>query len=68
VVWGASHFIRATFGIGKAAQLLNVAIAIPLGIAVLWFACRALRIAELETAMNALAGPLRRRMGMRSPK
>ena len=68
VVWGTSHFIRATLGIGKAAQLLNLAIAIPLGIAVLWFACRALRIAELETAMNALAGPLRRRMGMRSPK
>jgi putative peptidoglycan lipid II flippase len=61
-VWTSSHFIRATLGISKMDQLINLAVTIPLGMAVLWFACRALGIAELETAIDALAGPLRRRL------
>ena len=61
-VWTSSHFIGNALGDSKTAQLLNLAITIPLGMAVLWFACRALGIAELETAINALAGPLRRRL------
>jgi putative peptidoglycan lipid II flippase len=65
VAWGSSHFIRSTLGLSKRAQLLDLAVTIPLGIAVLWFACRALGVSELETAVNALAGPLRRRLRSR---
>ena len=66
VVWGSSHFIRTTLGASKTAQLLDLAVTIPLGMAVLWFVCRALGVSELETAINALAGPLRRRLSSRT--
>jgi putative peptidoglycan lipid II flippase len=61
-VWVSSHFIETIVGLTKAAQILNLAVSIPLGIAVLWFACRALGVAELETAIDSLAGPLRKRL------
>jgi hypothetical protein len=43
-------------------MLVDLGVSIPLGIAVLYAACRVLRISELDLAVNALAGPLRRRV------
>ena len=44
------------------AQLAVLGVAIPLGILVLYLACRALGVPELDSAMKAVAGPLRRRI------
>jgi putative peptidoglycan lipid II flippase len=62
-VWTSSHFIRAWLGSRQLAYLADIAISIPLGVAVLYGACRVLRVPELEFAMRALAGPVARRLG-----
>lgn len=62
VVWTSSALIRHWLGVGTVARLIDLAITIPLGIAVLYFVSRALRIEELEMAVRALGGPIARRL------
>ena len=54
---GVHHWLDAR----KLAQIADVAISIPLGAAVYYALCRAMRVAELEAAWAALATPLARR-------
>jgi putative peptidoglycan lipid II flippase len=61
-VWAASYAVHAQLGRSAWAQLGVLAVALPLGIAILYFACRALGVQELDAAIGALAGPLRRRI------
>jgi len=63
VVWASSTAIHATLGISKVAQLLDLAVSIPIGLATYYTVCRMLHVPELEIAVQALAGPLRRRFG-----
>jgi putative peptidoglycan lipid II flippase len=62
VVWVSSTGLQAVLGHSKIARLTDLAVSIVAGLAVLYFACRALRVPELEAAISALAGPLRRRI------
>jgi hypothetical protein len=62
VVWLTSHQIAAWLGHGRAARLIDLAVSIPIGLVVLYGAARALKISEMEMAVQALAGPLRRRI------
>lgn len=62
VVWGSSHAIHNSLGIGTISRLIDLAISIPLGMVVLYIACRLLKVAELEYAVQSLAGPLQRRL------
>ena len=45
--------------------LLAVTVSIPLGLGVLYAACRLLRVSELELATRSIVGPLRRRLRKR---
>jgi hypothetical protein len=47
-------------GAGLRGRLLDLAVCIPLGVAVFYGACRALRVDELDFAMRVGAGPLGR--------
>jgi putative peptidoglycan lipid II flippase len=62
VCYGSSHLVRGWLGISKLARLADLAISIPLGAAVFYAIARLLRVAELEMAGAAIAGPLARRL------
>lgn len=62
IVWASSHAIRGHFGTGRFGDLLDLVVSIPLGVGVLYGACRVLRVTELELATKAIAGPLMRRL------
>jgi putative peptidoglycan lipid II flippase len=59
-IWFSSRSILGWLGVGKLGRLADVAISIPFGLAVFYFACRLLRVDELSTAVRAVAGPLAR--------
>jgi len=65
VVAGSSHVVLLWLGTTKMAYLTDLAVSIPLGALVFYGACRMLRIDELELAVAAISGPLRRRFGRR---
>lgn len=60
----SSRGIHLKLGDRKLAQVVDLAISVPLGTAVYYVLCRALRVAELEAAWRALAAPLTRRLGL----
>jgi putative peptidoglycan lipid II flippase len=62
VVAASDWAIHQSLGASKLAHLTDLAVSIPLGLAVLYAACRGLRVPELEAAADALAGPLRRKL------
>ncbi len=64
-VAGSSHVVLLWLGTTKVAYLTDLAVSIPLGALVFYGACRMLRIDELELAVAAISGPLRRRFGRR---
>ena len=64
VCYGSSHLVRGWLGISKWARIADLGVSVPLGLAVFYGAARALRVAELEMAAAAVAGPLARRLGM----
>ncbi len=68
VVWASSSLIRFELGAGTIARLVDLAVTIPLGIAVLYFVSRALQIEELEMATRALGGPIARRLSSLNAK
>jgi putative peptidoglycan lipid II flippase len=67
-VWGSSRFIQSLAGIAPMARLIDLAITIPLGIAILYLVCRALRVEELAMAVNAVGGPIARRFSALNAK
>jgi putative peptidoglycan lipid II flippase len=60
ICFASSHLFRGWLGIGKLARLVDLAVSIPLGLAVFYGATRALRITELEAAAVAISRPLKR--------
>ncbi|HTM50064.1 MAG TPA: murein biosynthesis integral membrane protein MurJ [Bryobacteraceae bacterium] len=66
--YGSSHWVRQWLGIARWARLADLAISISLGVAVFYAAARALKVAELEMAWTAVAGPLARRLRMSRDK
>jgi putative peptidoglycan lipid II flippase len=64
VCWGSSRLVREIAGIGRLARIADLAVSIPLGIAVFYYAARAMRVTELEMAGAAVAGPVLRRLGI----
>ena len=49
VCYGSSHLLRGLLGVSKWARLADLAVSIPLGLAVYYAVARLLRVAELET-------------------
>ena len=64
VCFGSSHLLRQWLGLARWARLADLAVSILLGLAVFYAIARALRVAELEMAGAAVAGPLARRLGI----
>jgi len=60
-VAASSHVVQSVAGATRVGYLLDLFISIPTGMLVLYFACRALQIPELEMATRAIAGSLSRR-------
>ncbi|HXA65005.1 MAG TPA: murein biosynthesis integral membrane protein MurJ [Bryobacteraceae bacterium] len=61
-VWFSSHGFQQWLGVSKLGRLVDLAISIPFGLIVFYGACRILRVAELDLATRALAGPILRRL------
>lgn len=58
--WGASHIVEGAFGTSFGGRFVNLALSIPLGVGVLFGACRVLRVSELEAATQAIRARLGR--------
>lgn len=65
VVWVSSTFVTHMLGPNVAGRLIDLAVSIPLGLGVLYWAAQRMKIEELEMATRALAGPLARRLARR---
>jgi putative peptidoglycan lipid II flippase len=59
-IWLSSRLILDALGTGRIGRLTDVVVSVPLGAIVFYTVCRLLRVAELETAVQAVAGPLAR--------
>jgi putative peptidoglycan lipid II flippase len=57
VCYGSSHLLRGLLGVSKWARLADLAVSIPLGLAVFYALARLLRVAELEM-MGLLRGKI----------
>lgn len=64
VVLASSRAIGHWAGTGFLARLTDLAVSIPLGLVVLYWVARALKIEELEMARRALASPIARRLSL----
>ncbi len=62
VVWLSSKGITHVLGAGTMARLVDLGVSIPLGLGVLYWTARSLKIEELEMATRALGGPIARRL------
>lgn len=65
---GSSHVILRWLGFSRAARIADLAISIPLGIAVFYSVCKAFKLPELDSAARALVAPLARRLGFERVK
>lgn len=61
-VWLTSAYMVSQFGISKLARIIDLAVSIPAGMAVLYTACRLMGVVELDMAIQGIAGPLQRRL------
>jgi len=62
VCFASSHLLRQWLGLVRWARLADLTVSILLGLAVFYAIARALRVAEMEMAWTAVAGPLARRL------
>lgn len=68
VVWVSSTVITGWLGSHVFGRLVDLAISIPLGVGVLYWACRSMKVEELEIATRALGGPILRRFSALNAK
>jgi putative peptidoglycan lipid II flippase len=54
----SSRLVQMWLGISRLARLMDLAISIPVGLAVLYGGCRLLRVPELDLAARALVAPI----------
>jgi putative peptidoglycan lipid II flippase len=66
VVGGSSELLIGWLGPNLPGRLTDLAVSIPLGLVVVYVACRAFRVAELDLATHVAAGPFRRLFPSRS--
>ncbi|MGH9668000.1 MAG: murein biosynthesis integral membrane protein MurJ, partial [Bryobacteraceae bacterium] len=57
--WLSSHFMQSHLGVSQLARLADLAISLPLGVTVYYGACRALRVRDLDAAIQAVLVPVR---------
>lgn len=59
-VWMSSRFITGWLGPGRGGRLADLLISIPLGAVIYYNLCRMMRLAEMDVAVEAVGGPLKR--------
>jgi putative peptidoglycan lipid II flippase len=62
VVFLSSHQMTRWLGESQMARRADLALSMPLGVAVFYLACRALGVTDLDMAFQAILAPLRRRL------
>lgn len=61
----SSRLMAHVFGLSRIARAVDLAVSIPLGLAVFYLGCKMVHLPELEAARRALVTPLTRRLGRR---
>ncbi|MGD1093347.1 MAG: murein biosynthesis integral membrane protein MurJ [Bryobacteraceae bacterium] len=61
-VLSSSHGMENWLGVSQLARLADLAVSIPLGLAVFYFTCRVVGVSDLDMAIRAFTGPIRRRI------
>ena len=61
-VAASSHFMTAHAGISQLGRLADLAVSIPLGLAVYYGVCRGLGVSDIDMAVRAFTAPIRRRL------
>jgi putative peptidoglycan lipid II flippase len=63
----SSHAMEARLGVSQLARLADLALSIPLGLAIYYGVCRALGVTDIDMAVRAFTAPMRRRFTARKP-
>lgn len=58
----STHVMARWLGVSQLARLADLAVSIPIGLAVFYAMCRAAGVSDLDMAIRAVARPIRRRM------
>jgi putative peptidoglycan lipid II flippase len=58
----SSHFMAAHAGVSQLGRLADLAVSIPLALAVYYGVCRALGVSDVDMAVRAFTAPIRRRL------
>ena len=66
VIFATSHGMARWLGVSQFARLADLAVSLPVGLAVYYAACRALGLSDIDGVIRAFAGPIQRRL-KRSP-
>src|ERR1700722_13582322 len=61
-VFVASRQMEGWLGVSQMARRADLAVSIPLGVAVFYFVCRAMGVTDLDMAFQAVLAPVRRRL------
>ena len=61
-VWLLTREMAQIAGTLRMGHLVNVLVCMPVGIAIFYYACRLLKVAELDLAFGAVTGPILRRL------
>jgi putative peptidoglycan lipid II flippase len=61
-VFVSSRQMEAWLGVTQMARRADLAVSIPLGVAVFYFVCRAMGVTDLDMAFQAVLAPVRRRL------
>ena len=59
-VAASSYAVRHLLGISKLARIADLAVSIPFGMAIFYYACRFAKVSELELAIKAITAPVAR--------
>jgi putative peptidoglycan lipid II flippase len=65
-VWAASHGMERWLGVSQLARLADLAVSLPVGLAVFYGMCKVLGVEELEMAIRAFTSPVTRRLRRRA--
>ena len=64
-IFASSRGMAMWLGVSQKARLADLAVSLPVGLAVYYVCCRALGLAEIDGVIRAFAGPIQRRLQRR---
>jgi putative peptidoglycan lipid II flippase len=62
VIFATSRSVEMWLGVSQMARLADLGVSIPIGLAVYYVACRALKLSDIDGVIRAFAGPIQRRL------